>query len=70
MVVSRALTAVILLMVRASLVLASSRIDPNVGTSSVKDNLVSLIWRPYPNFTNILGVLKVVKLDIVEELGC
>jgi hypothetical protein len=47
-------------MVLTSIILASSGINPNVGTSSIKNDLVSLIRESNTNFTNILSVLEIV----------
>lgn len=69
MMVGGAFRAIVLLMILASVVIASSRVDPNVGTSCVEDDLVSLIRLAYPNLADILRILEVVKLDIVGLLS-
>lgn len=64
-----ALGAVVLLVVLAAVVAASGRVDPDVGTSSIEDGLETVAWVSERDLTNVLGVFKVIQLDVILLLG-
>lgn len=67
--VSAEFASVILLVVSATDVITLSRVNPDVGTTSIVDNLEVILFRTDRDTSEILSILEVTKSDLMDRGG-